>query len=75
MAAEPNDGVRHSTLYSLVASLYLAALLVLVASSFPIDHWFRYFALALLAGMEVVFLVLARRARKAERRAGEKPPA
>jgi hypothetical protein len=75
MAPEQNGGVQLSTLYMLVMNLYLALLLVLSASAPAEPYWYRYFVMFFLVGMEVAFLVLMLRARKAEQRAREKPPA
>ena len=74
MAPEQNNGVQLSTVYMLVANLYLGLLLVLSASAPVEPYWYRYFVMFLLLGMEVAFVVLTFRARKDEQRAKAAAP-
>jgi hypothetical protein len=74
MAPEPDSGgIRPSTLYSFLSSIYLSMFLVLVASSKPEDHWFRIFMTVYLIGMQLFFVVMLFVSQRSEKQKKIKP--
>jgi hypothetical protein len=76
MATEQSSGgIRPSTFYSMLSTVFLSMFLAFLASNRDDDYWYRLFIMVYLVGMQIVFVVMAFTASRAERQSKAKPKA
>ncbi len=76
MATEQgNNGIRPSTLYSFLSTVFVSMIMVLMASNKADDNWYRIVVMVYLVGMQLFFVVMLVIARRAEKQSEAKSKA
>jgi hypothetical protein len=76
MATEQSSGgIRLSTLYGFLSTVFASMFLVLLASNRADDNWFRLFMIVYLVAMQLFFVVMLFISRRSEKQTGPKPKA